>query len=102
MKKREQDVWEGEIMRAFYVEEVEKVVAQAYAEKRNLSVTSFPWSDDPAGFVGQSFYGEIEIVPNAIVCHDEKGYHLAETADDIIKYLEEKGLKALRKEVNNG
>lgn len=87
-------------MRAFYVEEVEKVVAQAYAEKRNLSVTSFPWSDDPAGFVGQSFYGEIEILPNAILCRDEKGYHLAEAIDDIVKYLKGKGLKALHREKN--
>ena len=88
-------------MNAFYVEEVEKVVRKAYAEKRNLSVTSFPWSDDPAGFVGQSFYGEIEILPNAILCRDEKGYHAAETVEDIVKYLEGKGLKALRREEKN-
>lgn len=88
-------------MKAFYVEEVERAVSQAYAEKRDTGVVAFPWSDDPSDFTGQGFFSEIEILPNLICFHDEKGYHLAETAEDIIKYLEEKGLKALRKKEKN-
>ena len=40
-------------MKAFYVEEVERAVSQAYAEKRDTGVVAFPWSDDPSDFTGQ-------------------------------------------------
>ena len=88
-------------MKAFYVENLEKAVQLAYTEKRDMGVFSFPWSDNPSDLTGQGFFSEIEILPNLICFHDEKGYHLAETVDDIIKYLEEKGLKALRKKEKN-
>lgn len=85
-------------MRAFDVEDLEKAVQLAYTKKRNVGVFAFQRSDNASDFTGQGRFSEIEILPNLICFRDEAGYHLAETVDDIIKYLEEKGLKALRKE----